>query len=376
MTVFISTLEIHRFRALTELKLDDLGKVNLITGKNNSGKSTLLEAIRVLATGGSIRTLYEILNYREELDAGNDSEHAYAATDVAPICNLFSGFPDLASIGTGFSIFASGDLPVQVSRIDASINWVTRKADPDRQTYSYEPVQRELFDDAESFPALVLNIAGRTRIIPLERMTRMSRSFPMRPETEPSQMSCVYLDPFSSRSTRDLGPLWDAIALTDVEKEIVKALKVISEDIQAISVIGSGERGPRPRTAIAKSALYPNRVPLRTFGDGVNRLFGIVLSLCNARSGILLVDEIENGLHYSVQSDIWRAIFRLASDLNVQVFATSHSWDCVRAFQEAASESPQDGVLVRLSRLDERIVPTRFSEKELEIVTRDRIEVR
>jgi predicted ATP-dependent endonuclease of OLD family len=91
---------------------------------------------------------------------------------------------------------------------------------------------------------------------------------------------------------------------------------------------------------------------LRTFGDGVNRLFGVILSLCNARNGVLLVDEIENGLHYSVQTEIWRTIFRLANTLNVQVFATSHSWDCVRAFQEAASESPQDGVLVRLSKVD------------------------
>jgi AAA15 family ATPase/GTPase len=69
MTVFIESIEIHQFRALGELKLAGLGKVNLITGKNNSGKSTLLEAIRVLATGGSTTTLYDILNYREELDA-------------------------------------------------------------------------------------------------------------------------------------------------------------------------------------------------------------------------------------------------------------------------------------------------------------------
>lgn len=151
---------------------------------------------------------------------------------------------------------------------------------------------------------------------------------------------------------------------------------MISSDIQAISVIGSDARNPRPRTAIAKSTRYTNRVPLRTFGDGVNRLFGIVLSLCNARNGILLVDEVENGLHYSVQRDVWRAIFRLATDLNVQVFATSHSWDCVRAFQEAASESPQEGVLVRLSQLEDRILPTVFREKDLEIVTRDHIEVR
>lgn len=376
MTNFISGLEIQRFRALTELKLDGLGKVNLITGKNNSGKSTLLEAIRVLTTGGALETLYDILNYREELDTRSDPEHAYAATDIAPICNLFTGFPDLASSTQGFSISATGELPVQVSKIDVSIDWVVRKADPDGQGFSYEPIQQGLFDETESVPALVRKMSGRKRIVPVARLNRMERRYYLRAEAEAAQTPCVYLDPFSSRSTRELGTLWDAIALTDVEQEIVKALQVISEDIQAISVIGSGERSPRPRTAIAKSTRYPNRIPLRTFGDGVNRLFGIGLSLCNARNGVLLVDEIENGLHYSVQRDIWRAIFRLAKDLNVQVFATSHSWDCVRAFQEAASESPQDGVLVRLSRLDDRIAPTLFSEKELEIVTRDCIEVR
>ena len=198
----------------------------------------------------------------------------------------------------------------------------------------------------------------------------------MRPDADAALAPCVYLDPFSSRSTSQMGALWDAVALTDAEQEIVKALKVISADIQAVSMIGSDERHARPRTAIAKSSRYPSPVPLRTFGDGVNRLFGVILSLCNARNGVLLVDEIENGLHYSVQTEIWRTIFRLANDLNVQVFATSHSWDCVRAFQEAASESPEDGVLVRLSVKDDTIIPTLFTERELEIITRDQVEVR
>jgi AAA15 family ATPase/GTPase len=190
-----------------------------------------------------------------------------------------------------------------------------------------------------------------------------------------SSFACVSLDPFSSRSTSQMGALWDAIALTDVEPEIVKALQIVSRDIQAVSVVGGDDR-IRSRTAIARSATRAAPVPLRTFGDGVNRLFGIILSLCNARNGILLVDEIENGLHYSAQAEIWRTIFRLSSALNVQVFATSHSWDCVQAFQQAASESPQNGMLFRLSRLGERIVSTQFSESELASATRDQIEVR
>jgi AAA15 family ATPase/GTPase len=125
-----------------------------------------------------------------------------------------------------------------------------------------------------------------------------------------------------------------------------------------------------------RSASFARPVPLRSFGDGLNRLFGIVLSLVNAKGGLLLIDEFENGMHYTVQLDTWRAIFRLAQTLDVQVFATSHSWDAIEAFQKAAAETPEDGVLIRLSRKGEDIVPTIFREDELAVATRDRIEVR
>ena len=81
-------------------------------------------------------------------------------------------------------------------------------------------------------------------------------------------------------------------------------------------------------------------------------------------------------MHYSVQLDVWRAVFRLARHLDVQIVATSHSWDAVEAFQKAASEDREAGVLIRLSRKGEDIIPTIFSEDELAVATRDRIEVR
>ncbi len=77
-----------------------------------------------------------------------------------------------------------------------------------------------------------------------------------------------------------------------------------------------------------------------------------------------------------VQADVWRAVFTLASRLDIQVVATSHSWDTIEAFQEAASEDPAEGVLIRLSRRGEDIIPTLFREDELAVATRDRIEVR
>ena len=132
----------------------------------------------------------------------------------------------------------------------------------------------------------------------------------------------------------------------------------------------------RSRTAIVRTSDIPRPLPLRSFGDGLNRLFGIILSLVNARGGFLLVDEFENGLHYSVQLDAWRMVFRLAQSRDIQVFATSHSWDTIETFQKAAAEAPADGILIRLARRDNDIIPTVFAEHELAIATRDKIEMR
>jgi AAA15 family ATPase/GTPase len=113
-------------------------------------------------------------------------------------------------------------------------------------------------------------------------------------------------------------------------------------------------------------------------GDGMNRLLGITLALAVVSGGILLVDEIENGIHYSVQTDVWRTILRAAESLNVQVFATTHSWDCIRAFAAATNE--MEGTAGILYRLDRRIKgevrPVRYTQEEMAIAAEQQIEVR
>jgi hypothetical protein len=190
-----------------------------------------------------------------------------------------------------------------------------------------------------------------------------------------ARLPCVFVSPYGGERTATLGRLWDNIALSDREQDVVEALRIIDPDISAVSMIG-GEETRQPRTAIVRASGIPRPMPLRSLGDGVNRLFGIVLSLVNAKDGLLLIDEFENGMHYSVQPDAWRVIFDLARRLDVQVFATSHSWDAVEAFQKVASQDPEKGVLIRLTRRGNNIVPTLFSEDELAVATRDRIEVR
>ena len=172
-----------------------------------------------------------------------------------------------------------------------------------------------------------------------------------------------------------MGELWDKTALTDLEKDVLEALRIIEPKISAVSMVG-GEGRSRARTAIVRAGHFSRPVPLRSFGDGMNRLFVIVLSLVNARGGLLLVDEFENGLHYTVQLDAWRMIFQLAQKLDVQVFATTHSQDTIATFQKASSESPEEGMYLRLSRWRDGVIHLAWGEEELASAIRASIEMR
>jgi hypothetical protein len=371
----IATLAIERFRALRQLKIEGLGRVNLITGRNNTGKSSVLEALRILAANASPSVIYSILRDREE-DLGEAEEpgRPIDAEGFFQMSSLFHGFPHVSeSLEPIVIVSIDGERPM---RLTMDIGWFSEERDQDGSR-RLVPRQSELFSEVEALPSLVIEAGGARRIFPLDYLRRFSiRTRPLRPDlADEPRLTCMFVSPYGGERTATLGPLWDKIALSDREKDVVEALRIIDPDISAVSMIG-GEGPRQTRTAIVRAQSIPRPVSLRSFGDGLNRLFGIVLSLVNAKDGLLLIDEFENGMHYTVQIDAWRAIFRLARRLDIQVFATSHSWDSIEAFQKAAHEDPEEGVLIRLSRSGEDIIPTLFREAELAVVTRDRIEVR
>ena len=118
-------------------------------------------------------------------------------------------------------------------------------------------------------------------------------------------------------------------------------------------------------------------IPLRSLGDGALRLFGVALALANSRGGFLLIDEAENGIHYSLQRDFWNMVLRTAHENNVQVLATTHSSDCIKGFAKAASDfRDAEGVLIRLSRQYGDLRAVEYPEEELTIAAEQGIEVR
>jgi AAA15 family ATPase/GTPase len=352
-TLILNSLEVRRFRAFQHLCIEQLGRVNLIVGKNNVGKSCLLEAIQLYATRALPSTIWQVLEAHDEDIESSSRRHANIEEILSSVKYLFYGRKD---------IIDSVD-PIEIGPMDAS----NEKLLISIMFYRTQPT---LFDEEISVPRFSIQLGENRHVnYPLELSSpRLLRS-------ELKEINCI-LTTANGLNKRRIAELWDKIALTNLEDEVLIALRIIAPGMQAINIVGDPIRG-RGRSAIAKVTDIAEPLPIRSLGDGMQRMLGIVLALVNARDGLLLIDEIENGLHYSAQMGLWRLIFQLAHKLNVQVFVTTHSWDCITAFQQAAQEDKQEeSMLIRLELKKGEINATLFDEQKLAIATHEQIEVR
>jgi hypothetical protein len=364
--LILDSLEIHRFRTFHHLCVERLGRVNLITGKNNVGKSCLLEALRLYASRGSLLVMRELLEARDETGRWPTTGSGEKAARY-----LFYGRRRLAERPE----------PIQIGPANATdktllidVIWFGEQIgrDGQRRLRLLSPGSRDA--TGVVLPGLAIKLGARLILnYPLEiDIPDISRF--VRPENL-EEISDVFISA-NGLGSGQISLLWDKIALTDLEQQVLVSLGMITSQIERINLVGS-QKDDGKRIPMAKMVDITDPLPLRSLGEGMNRLFGITLALLNARDGFLLVDEVESGLHYSVQPDLWRLIFQTARQLNVQVFATTHSWDCIEGFQEAARASaPGEGMLIRLDARKDEIAATLFDDRKLSIATREDIEVR
>jgi predicted ATPase len=381
IATMIQRLYVRNFKNLQHFQVKHFSRVNLITGKNNTGKSSLLEALTIYASGGNFAVLEQILNERGEYLRFSSTENV-AEKNVKAYLSLFTRqFGDVASDQT----IIIGDI----------------NADPDGGTYLSEKVVTlrivRYIERAEETPLEY----GRKRIVLEENIDETSLSaVRVGFEIKNSEIRTIIgmndgrpsihtKKGFSTDSIqcikpknidRDInGKLWDKITLTEREEDVISALKIIEPRTTRIAFIEEDSSiGERTRIPVVKLANGPSNIPLKSMGDGINRILTIILALVNAENGYLLIDEFENGLHHSVQKQLWEIIFKLAHKLNVQVFATTHSDDCIRGFEASMREIgvPEQGKLIRLELLGDKIVEVEFDAHELKIATEQEIEIR
>ena len=366
----LPSLLIRGFRGINNLSITRLAPVTLITGMNNTGKTSILEAVRLFTEDATPEVIRELLQFREENTEAISTDQDSLNDAPFLVSALFHGFPRLYE----------NPEPIVFSHCDKShemriqIQWFRETHGPDGETRLRrdEPLSLE---EPDSIPALVVQSGRRSGIYPIDRIDRMASARRSHYRSDLRQMVSCFVKSSGPERTEMLGPLWDNISSTPRERNVIEALQIIDPHISAVSMVG--EQPHRlSRTAVVWSDKFGRRIPLRSCGEGMNRLFGIILSLVNASGGILLVDEFDNGMHYTVQVQAWRLVFNLARELDVQVLATTHSLDCVAGFRQVAAEEEMDGLMVRIDRLDSQMRAVAYTEEDLLVAMSQRIEVR
>jgi AAA15 family ATPase/GTPase len=305
----LDSLHIKNFRCFEDLTIPSLGRVNLIVGKNNSGKSTLLEAIAVFAQGGSTESLRNLLKSRHELFNGVIYQERSKSISIQGDKESVCFYPDY----------------------DDRLGEVYENCDP----------EHEWRDHQKPFALVDSQLAHEN----------------------------------------DLAQQWDT-AYLDSEEHIVKeTLAIFNADITNVIFVQSPDK-KEERVAVLKIKGKAKAVPLKAMGEGVSRILQIFLSALKAKNGFLLIDEFENGLHYSIQEEVWKKLFTLAKELDIQVVATTHSEDTLKAFTKVAvADKEVDGKLIALGRSAGKsnrgqIIAHVYGEDRLEWIVNSGMEIR
>ncbi|MEW5985156.1 MAG: AAA family ATPase [Chloroflexota bacterium] len=367
-SLILDSLEIRNFRVFRHLCIERLGRVNLIVGKNSVGKTCLLEAVWLFARKAEPRAVWEQLVTRDEMNERFVSDEVeMIRNQLAALKYLSHGRRNIPSMQEPIQI---GPAKVLDRRLSIQVGLHVRKnGKPHLELQT--PLSGSV-STGEAIPVLAIQVGEKALYdYPLDKP--MDRTWTN--GSDPVGVRCVLISA-NGLESRQVSELWDKVALTDLEESVLDSLRLIAPEVKRVNLI-SGHRGGRERVPIARLEGLEEPVSLRSLGEGMTRVLGVALALVNAREGLLLIDEVESGLHYSVQLGLWRSIFALAHRLNVQVFATTHSWDCVTAFQQATQEDQQEeGMLIRLENRRGEIVPVLIDEKQLAIATSQEIEIR
>ncbi|HEY9671747.1 MAG TPA: AAA family ATPase [Waterburya sp.] len=368
-------LTIQNYRCFKNFHIDGLARVNLIVGMNNSGKTSLLEAVYLLVNQKEPSRLVDLLERRGEI-----IDQAFPLSSVEP--SNRSAFYQIRQIFHNRQLDLEQVIHLQAAE-ERSVPPLSLNIQL-QHTSVEDTRQQDEVVSAISELKLVLSYIGyeqkTIQIIPvygnglIERRAIQSlkdNSFGIFLKTN---LKSLFITT-SNVNFEQLAVLWDKITLTPKENSIVEALKILDPAVERINFTS---RQTFNSGILIKLGGQDEPVPLGSMGEGMHRILALVMSAVTVENGFLLIDEIEMGLHYEAQADMWRLLLQIAQRLNVQVFATTHSWDCISAFQEALDEL-QDravGKLFRLSRKGEHIHPVDYPAEKLSVAVRQSIEVR
>lgn len=346
------SIHVRNFRGLKDLEVPDLRRVNLFVGPNNVGKTTLLEAIWLLHTPGNPVLSRNLAVFRGVRRGGPLSPEL----EWEPLFHNFT---------------PSNEVEISAERDDGTRESLRIVLLPSKQ-WSEETIAGQNGADGPfegtvgrttAFIPETLSFRyssnGQNEVISeVKSLAGGEASLEFNPEI---QHQAVFLSGRSGGTQEELASRFTEIVDANQIQFVVDALRILQPGLESLSL---GFTLPERQLFVrAHIQGLPRPVPIGLLGEGAGRLLEILLAIPDVTDGSLLVDEFERGLYYKNQESVWRAVARASVEANAQVFATTHSLECVQAAVEAFRCQEE---LFRLYRIERNDGKTRVVEYDQE----------
>ena len=343
----MKSLEVKKYKNFEHLTLNDLANINLIVGKNNVGKSALLEAVSIFASNGDLEQIKAVLASRGEGVGFSSSVEKSTEKEMERFLSLYHQWNVPNFLNHPIEISANEKLSGRKTKFSMRLAGYIKSLETDSQGFErpyklLEDNNEAMFENPDIHIGLLLSYDERKTFYMFNGERK--RNSAEGSKTFEYVRTTMGDNNFVGDKNQIIGPkssyLYDKIALTSNEKYIIEALQIIEPQIENVNFLGDDKLLSRVPFVVLKND--PKRYRLSAMGDGINRILTIILAMLNCENGVLLIDELENGLHYSVQYQLWKVINDISAKLNVQVFVTTHSMDTLRSLSQLIKDRPTE----------------------------------
>jgi len=352
----IKNITFSNFRGLQKLTLSNLEQITLISGKNNAGKSSILEGIFLFIDHLSPESFRKICYFRglpTTLDQSTLWDPIFYHLDSElPI----SISVDLDNTPNELRYFRENNfVPADEDKRSSDV-W-TPFISSTKSTYSLKFVFTA--DDYTEEGLFAINSSGMLLKTP--------------PASEIKPLPFVqYINALIITNDHAITEWFGKLELQGKKEQVINILKKLDPSISDISTIAL--KGQTQLYAKMNDKL----MPLKLAGEGLNKLLFIILAIIENPDSFILIDEIENGFHYSMYSSLWRVIAAAARENNCQIIATTHSYECIEGAIDGINEvDMQDQFcLYRIEKNRDRNKAFRYSGSMLRSAIDSSLEVR
>lgn len=328
-----SSLSIKNFRGIESLQLDKLQSINLLVGKNNVGKSTVLEAAFLLSGVGRPEVLLSLGYARGQVFQGNDETWRALFMEMDPAISIeidgqanrkrrhlkIEGLPPegwqanpAGASNSGQNQLRSGTVGIAVPISAVAMGSITTLPDD----FAIGKLQiTQLATDGREIKTVIMrdSASGSMTVLP--------------PPGLPAEiLPCVLIPGGAWPTHLELVMEISSLAEKKGEESLIESLKFVDPRISRIEVLSKGTL-PTIHLDVGLKKL----LPLAVAGAGTVRLFTIATKLVVVRDGLLLIDEVDNGLHHTVMDKLWDFLAVQAKRLNVQVIVTTHNDEMIQS---------------------------------------------